>query len=76
MVSGIRFELEFKERAVRLYLERRAEHQEESLAASVRQVATVLRISAGTLRGWTWAAEVDAGTRRGITSDRAVDGSE
>jgi len=73
MVSGIKFEPEFKERAVRLYLERRVEHQEESLAASVRQVATVLGMSADTLRGWTRAAEVDAGTRPGITSDMAAE---
>ena len=51
MVSGMKFEREFRERAVRLYLERWAEHQEESLAASVRQVATVHGMSPDTLRG-------------------------
>jgi hypothetical protein len=35
---GVKFEPEFRDRAVRLYLERRAGHQEESLAALVRQV--------------------------------------
>ena len=44
MVSGIKFEPEFKERAVWLYLERRAEHHEESLAA--RRSALRLRITA------------------------------
>jgi transposase len=47
MVSGVKFEPGFKERAVRLYIERRAEHQEESLAASIRQVASVVGMSAG-----------------------------
>jgi hypothetical protein len=58
---------------VRLYIERRAEHQEESLAASIRQVASVAGMSADMLRGWSRAAEVDAGTRPGITSYMAAE---
>ena len=45
MVSGMKYEPGFGERAVLLYLERRAEHQEESLASTVRQVASILGMS-------------------------------
>jgi transposase len=73
MASEVKFEPEFRDRAVRLYLERRAGHQEESLAASVRQVAAVLGMSVDTSWGSRRAAEVDAGKRPGITSDMAAE---
>jgi transposase len=73
MSSGIKYEQEFKERAVRLYLERRAEHQEESKAAAIRHVAKIVGMPSDTLRTWTRRAEVDAGERPGVTSDMAAD---
>lgn len=73
MASGIKYENEFKERAVRLYFERRVEHQEESKAASIRSVAQVVGMPADSLRTWARIAEVDAGKRPGVTSDMAAE---
>ncbi|MFB0834700.1 transposase [Arthrobacter halodurans] len=73
MTSGIKYEREFKDRAVRLYAERRAEHQEESKAAALRHVAKIVGMPEDTLRTWTRRAEVDAGERPGVTSDMAAD---
>lgn len=73
MSSGIKYEQEFKARAVRLYLERRAEHQEESKAAAIRHVATIVGVPVDTLRSWARQAEIDAGDRPGVSSDMAAD---
>jgi transposase len=73
MSSGIKYEQEFKARAVRLYLERRAEHQEESKAAAVRHVATIVSVPVDTLRSWARQAEIDTGDRPGVSSDMAAD---
>ena len=52
MPSGVKYDTVFRERAVRLVQERRSEFQEESLAASIRQVAGVVGMPVETLRGW------------------------
>ena len=56
MPSGVKYDTAFRERAVRLLQERRMEFQEESLAASVRQVAGVMGMSVDSLRGWLRAS--------------------
>ena len=71
MTRGIKYEDEFKERTVRLYLERRAEHQEESKAASVRSVAELVGMPANSLLTWARAAEGDAVVRPVFTRDKA-----
>lgn len=73
MASGVKYGQEFKERAVRLYLERRAEYQEESRAEALRQVAAVVSMPVDSLRTWARAADVDAGRQPGLTSDMATE---
>ena len=68
-----KYDLETKARAVRMYSERRAEVPEESQSAAVRQVSTLTRIPADTLKGWVRQAEVDSGGRPGISSDQAAE---
>ncbi|APF40369.1 hypothetical protein BHE16_04300 [Neomicrococcus aestuarii] len=52
MPSGVKYDTAFRERAVRLLQERRSEYQEESLTASIRQVAGVVGMPYDTLRTW------------------------
>lgn len=73
MTSGIKYEQEFKDRALRMYMERRAEHQEESKAATLRHVAKIVGMPEDTLRTWSRKAEIDSGDRPGVTSDMAAD---
>jgi transposase len=60
-------------RAVRMYSERRAEFPEESQSASTNQVSTLTRIPADTIKGWVRRAEVDGGSRSGVTTDQLVE---
>ena len=55
-----------KERAVRLVMEHRSEYS--SLTAAASAVAKQERLGAETVRRWALQAEVDAGTRVGVTS--------
>jgi hypothetical protein len=44
MATGIKYDSEFRKRGAQLYVERRAGHQEESLAAATRQVAGIMHM--------------------------------
>ncbi len=57
---------ELKARAVRLVLEHRAEYP--TLTAAVAAVARQVGVGKESLRRWVAQAEVDAGTREGVTS--------
>ena len=65
-----RYPDELKARAVRMVLEHRDEY--DSQMAAIRAVAAKLDVGSESLRGWVRRAEVDAGTRAGVTTAEAA----
>lgn len=61
---------ELRERAVRLV--REARQSAESSYGVPARIARQLGINPDTLRGWLKQAEIDAGTRPGVTSSESV----
>ncbi len=72
MPSQRKYDQETRDRAVRLYQERRRDYPAESLLMSRKRVGELLDISAGTLRGWIDRAEIDSGARPGVTSEASA----
>lgn len=67
MARPSKYNQESRERAVRLVLEQREEYASEFEA--IRSIAAKLGIgSAETLRKWVRRAEIDSGSRPGVTS--------
>ena len=67
-----RYSPEFKQRAVRMYQETRPDHPSDTSA--MMKVAELLGIGTGeTVRHWVRQAEVDAGTRPGVTSEESAE---
>jgi transposase len=64
-----KYDQETRDRAVRLYTERRRDFPAESAVAARRRVGELLDLNPGTLRGWIERVEVDTGTRPGISTD-------
>jgi transposase len=64
---------ELRERAQRLVREAMAKEPELSLNAAVHRIGQRVGVKPDTLRGWCKQADVDAGRRRGTTSDDAVE---
>lgn len=62
-----RFPPEVRERAVRMVQEHAHEHP--SQWATITSVAAKIGVNRETLRMWLRRAEIDAGTRPGLTSD-------
>ena len=69
MNKSNKFSPEVRERAVRLVQEHRGEYS--SLWAAVESIAPKIGCVPQTLREWVKRAEVDAGTRPGMTSAEA-----
>jgi transposase-like protein len=69
MPAPRKYDQETRDRAVRFYEERRRDHRAESAIESRRRVGELLDINPGTLRGWIERAEIDAGTRLGVSSE-------
>jgi transposase len=63
-----KYDQETRDRAVRMYRDRRREKPTESAIQARRQVGELLDVNAGTLRGWIDRVEIDAGERPGIAS--------
>ena len=68
MPAPKKYDDETRARAVRMYQDRRRDHDDESKLTARRHVGGLLDINPATLRNWIEADEVDAGTRRGVTS--------
>ena len=66
MSRSSKFSPEVRERAVRMVLESRGEH--ESQWAAIRSIAAKLGCTTETLRRWVRQAEVDQGKRAGVTT--------
>ena len=69
MASPSKYDPETRERAVRLYTERRRDFPAESAIASRKRVGELLDIKQDTLRSWVDQRGVDVGERAGVSTD-------
>ena len=60
---------ETRDRAVRMYLDRRKDKAGESMLESRRRIGELLGVPQETLRGWAERAEIDSGGRPGVPSE-------
>jgi transposase len=65
-----RYTAEFKERAVRLVRDLRAETGQEQ--GTIQRIASQLGCGVESLRGWVKQAEIDAGVKPGTTTTEAA----
>lgn len=65
MPAPRKYDQETRDRAVRMYQERRRDVPEESAIQARRRVGELLDIKPDTLRGWAKRVEIDAGERPG-----------
>ncbi len=68
MAAQRKYDDETRERAVRMYQDRRRESPGESQLAARRRVGELLDVKPETLRGWIERSEIDAGQRPGVPS--------
>ena len=68
MPAPRKYDQETRDRALRMYQERRRDVPEESAIQARRRVGELLDIKPDTLRGWIERVEIDAGDRPGIPS--------
>jgi transposase-like protein len=68
MPAPRKYDQETRDRAVRMYQDRRRDFPAESALAARRRVGELLDVRADTLRGWIERAEIDAGERPGVPS--------
>ena len=68
MAAQRKYDDETRERAVRMYQDRRRESPGESALQARRRVGELLDVKPETLRGWIERAEIDAGQRPGVPS--------
>ena len=73
MPAPRKYDQETRERAVRMYQDRRREEPGESVAEARRRVGGLLDVAPNTLGGWIERGEIDAGQRLGVSSDVAVE---
>ena len=69
MPAPRKYDQETRDRAVRMYRERRQRHPAESAIESRRQVGALIDVKSETLRGWIERDDVDAGARPGTTTE-------
>ena len=69
MPAPRKYDEETRERAVRMYQDRRRDHAQESMLEARKRVGVLLDINHQTLRGWIEQREVDTGERPGVPSN-------
>src|SRR6476469_48927 len=69
MPAPRKYDQETRDRAVRMYQDRRQAHPGEAAIESRRQIAALLDVHSETLRGWVERAEIDACARQSMTTD-------
>jgi transposase len=67
MNKNVKYDTETKQRAVRLYLDRRTAEPSESQAATERHVSGLLDINANSLRTWVKKNSIASGNNPAIT---------
>ena len=68
MAAQRKYDQETRDRAVRMYQDRRRDFPVESALQARRRVGELLDIKPETLRGWIERAEIDGGQRPGVPS--------
>lgn len=68
MPAPRKYDQETRDRAVRMYQDRRRDFPTESALQSRKRVGELLDVKPDTLRGWVERLEIDAGQRPGIPS--------
>ena len=63
-----KYDQETRDRAVRMYQDRRRDFPVESALQARRRVSELLDVKPDTLRGWIERVEIDAGERPGVPS--------
>ena len=66
MSAPRKYDQETRDRAVRMYQDRRRDFPAESALQARRRVGELLDIKPETLRGWIERVEIDAGQRPGV----------
>jgi transposase len=64
-----KYDQETRDRAVRMFRERRRDFPAESAVGARKRVGELLDVKSETLRGWIERVEVDTGSRAGTSSD-------
>jgi transposase-like protein len=68
MPAPRKYDQETRDRAVRMYQDRRRDFSAESALEARRRVGELLDVKPDTLRGWVERVEIDAGQRPGVPS--------
>ncbi len=68
MPAPRKYDQETRDRAARMYQERRRDSPNESALQSRKRVGELLDVRHDTLRGWVERVEIDAGERPGVPS--------
>ena len=68
MPAPRKYDQETRDRAVRMYQDRRRDFPVESALQARRRVGELLDVKPETLRGWIERVEIDAGQRPGVPS--------
>ena len=68
MAAQRKYDQETRDRAVRMFQDRRRDFPDESVFQSRKRVGELLDVKAETLRGWVERLEIDSGQRPGVPS--------
>ena len=68
MPAPRKYDQETRDRAVRMYHDRRRDFPAESALEARKRVGELLGVKASTLRGWIERVEIDAGQRPGVST--------